>query len=306
MRNRPLDPIVVDDLRGGRNDTDAPMSLPLNQATEFLNCDWKDTQFGRKRGGATAVSQTGGTAFSSGLQTIERHVPGAAETAAELWGIDGAATPIWKRLTGGTTWADVTVDDAVSTRPQDIVGTALNGKRFFAYDSSVDRLHVYDPSLSSPRVRRVGFATPGAAPTTANGGAGAYPAVLRYYRVRWIQTSGTRLIRRSEPSASDDFTPSGTDGHVVVTRPTAASEGETHWEVEVSTDNSTWLSQRDLRYVDRDCHDDVQRRQPCRRACAVSGIRSGRIAQSVSLRQVPDDRRQSVAWCPCVGVVRRG
>src|SRR3990167_7441387 len=101
------------------------MSLPLNQCTEFLNCDWKDTPFAHKRGGSTAVAQTGGTAFSLGIQTLERHVPGNSETAAELWGVDGAATPIWKRLTGGTSWADVTVGDAVATKPQDVVGVAL-------------------------------------------------------------------------------------------------------------------------------------------------------------------------------------
>jgi hypothetical protein len=77
--------IVFDDLRGGRNDTDPPMKLPMNQATEFLNMDWKDATFGRKRGGSIAVSQTGGTAFSSGIQSMGRHVPGADETAAELW-----------------------------------------------------------------------------------------------------------------------------------------------------------------------------------------------------------------------------
>jgi hypothetical protein len=234
------DPIVIADLRGGRNDTDPPMSLPLNQATEYLNGDWKDTTLIRKRGGATAVSQTGGTAFSSGLQTTERHVPGAVETAAELWGIDGAATPIWKRLTGGTTWADVTVDDAVSTRPQDIVGAALNGKRFFAYDSSVDRLHVYDPNLSSPRVRRVGFATPGAPSVANTGSGGSYAAALGYWRVRWLQITGSTITRRSEPSTGTSFTPSGSNDGVVVTRPTAASEGETHWEVEVSADNAVW------------------------------------------------------------------
>lgn len=239
MRRNDPDPIVVDDLRGGRNDTDPPMSLPLNQATEFLNCDWKDTPFARKRGGSTSVSLSGGTAFSSGIDTIERHVPGADETLAEFWGIDGAATPIWKRLVGGTSWANVTVDDAVATQPQAIVGVALNGKRFFAYDSTVDRLHVYDPTLSSPRVRRVGFATPGA-PTVADTGAGAYAATIRYYRVRWVQLNGSTIIRRSEAGTVRPFTPSGSGTHAHITQPTVAGEGETHWEIEASADNSTW------------------------------------------------------------------
>jgi len=234
-----LDPIVVSDLRGGRNDTDAPMSLPLTQATEFLNCDWKDTIFARKRGGATAVSQTGGTTFTIGIQTLERHVPGAVETAAELWAIDGAATPIWKRLTGGTTWADVSVADAVSTRPQDVQGVALNGKRFFAYDSTVDRLHVYDPATSN--VRRVGINPGSSAPSAANKGSGTNAtAVLRYYRVRFLQISGSSVVRKSEPTPSVQFTPSGSGGLVTITRPTAPGEGETHWHIEVSLDDATY------------------------------------------------------------------
>src|SRR4051812_20785391 len=92
-------PIVFDDLRGGRNDTDPPMKLPMNQATEFLNMDWKDATFGRKRGGSTAVSQTGGTAFSGGIAALFRHVPGADEALAQLWGLDMAGAA-FKRLTG--------------------------------------------------------------------------------------------------------------------------------------------------------------------------------------------------------------
>ena len=232
-------PRVIADLRGGRNDTDPPLALRADQAVEYLNCHWKDTPFAAKRGGAAAVTDTGGTAFSSGLQTIFRHVPGANETAAELWGVDGAATPIVKRMTGGTSFADVTLDDAIATVPKDVDSVTLNGKRFLAYDSSVDRLHVYDPLLAAPRVRRVGFATP-AVPTVANEGSGSYAATLRYYRVRWLQISGTTIVRRSEPSPSVAFTPSGTGEFARITRPTAAGEGETHWEIEASRDDESF------------------------------------------------------------------
>jgi hypothetical protein len=216
----------------------------MNQCPEALNVDWKDTTLAHKRGGSAAVTDTGGTAFSSGLQTIERHVPGAVETAAELWGVDGAATPIWKRMVAGTSFANVTVDDAVSTRPQDVQGVALNGKRFFAYDSTQDRLHVYDPNLASPRVRRVNFTTP-AAPTAADTVVGgAYAAVLRYYRVRWLQLNiaGTVVVRRSEAGASVAFTPNGGFTGVVITQPTPPGEGETHWEIEASANNLTWAA----------------------------------------------------------------
>ena len=236
-----LRPLVIDDLRGGRNDTDPAMSLPANQAVECLNIDWKDTTVGRKRGGAASVATTGGTAFNGTLDFTFRHVPGNSEAAAELWAIDSDATPV-KRLTAGTTFADVTVSDALTNATiTSVAGATLNGKLFLTYDSSgVDRLHVYDPNLASPRLRRVGFATP-AAPTVANGGgAGSYAATLRYYRVRWLQLSGTVVIRRSEPGASQSFTPSGSDTNATVTQPAVASEQETHWEVEVSLDNSTF------------------------------------------------------------------
>jgi hypothetical protein len=237
---KPVDPIVIADLRGGRNGTDSPMSLPLNQCTEAINIHWKDSQFGAKRGGSIAIADTGGTAFSAGMQTELRWVPGALETAAEFWGVDGAATPIVKRMAAGTSFADVTLDDAITSRPQDVVGVGLNGKLFLAYDSSVDRLHVYDPSLAVPRVRRMGLATP-AAPTAANNGVlGSYAATLRYYRLRWLQVDGVRIVRRSEAGPSVAFTPSGSNSGVTLTRPAAAGEGETHWEWEWSKDDAVW------------------------------------------------------------------
>jgi hypothetical protein len=239
-RQSALRSMTFRDLTGGRNGSDDPLSLPPNQCSEFLNCDWKDTTFAHKRGGATSLSTSGGTAFSSGIQSLFRYVPGASETAAELFGVDGAATPLIKRLTGGTTFADVTLDDAIATKPQDVQAVSFNGKLFLAYDSTQDRLHVYDPNLSSARVRRVGFSTP-AAPTAANTGAGAWSATVRYYRVRWVQMSGSVLVRQSEAGPSVSFTPSGTGFATRITQPTPPGEGETHWQVEVSLDNATWL-----------------------------------------------------------------
>lgn len=238
MRQSPDAKIVISDLRGGRNDTDPPMSLRADQAVEMLNVDWKGTTFARKRGGSVSVSLSGGTAFGGWVGFLHRHVPGADDAAAELWGWDSDGTPL-KRLTGGTTWADVTLDDATISSPWLHSAASFNGKLYLAYDTSVDRLHAWDPDLGSPRVRRVSFATP-AAPTVANTGAGAYAATLRYYRVRWLHLNGTTVTRRSEPGPSQSFTPSGTGTAARVTQPTVAGEGETHWEVEASTDNATF------------------------------------------------------------------
>ena len=233
-------PLIIGDLRGGRNNTDPTIALAENQCVDALNVDWYDGLLGRKRGGSDSVSLSGGTAFTNGIQTLIRHVPGSSETAAELWAIDAAAGGgIMKRLTGGTTWANVTLSEVIASDEEQVVGVTLNGKLFLAYDEAADRLHVYDPNLASPRVRRVGFATP-AAHTAANTGAGSYAAVLRYYRVRWLQLNGTTVARRSEPGASVSFTPSGSGTAARVTQPTVAGEQETHWEVEASTDNSTF------------------------------------------------------------------
>lgn len=233
--------LVIADLRGGRNGADPPLSLPDNQCVEALNVDWFDGTVARKRGGSDAVSQTGGTAFSSGIQTLIRHVPGNAETGAELWGIDGAATPIVKRLAGSTSWANVTLAQAIATVPQDVQGASLNGKLFLAYDSTVDRLHAYDPSLASIEVREVGLAA-SSAPTVANTGTGSYAATLRYYKQDTIQLDSARVVRRSELSASVSFTPSGTGTHARVTQGTLPSEGETHWRVWGSADNTTYYN----------------------------------------------------------------
>ncbi len=233
--------LLISDLRGGRNGADPPISLPDNQAVEMLNVDHYGSLLGNKRGGSTAVTETGGTAFSSGVLALHYHVPGASLAAGELWGIDGAATPIVKRMTGGTSFADITMSDVIATAAAFTTFASFNGKLYMAYDSSVDRLHVYDPNLSSPRVRRVGFADPGAlASVVDDGGTGTYAAILRYYRARWVQISSSVTIRRSEPGPSTSFTPNGNDTGVVITQPTVPSEQETHWEIEVSLDNVTF------------------------------------------------------------------
>lgn len=228
----------ITDLRGGRNGIDNILDprFPFTQCVEALNVDFFSCPIGGKRGGADLVSLAGGTAFSSGLKQIIRYVPGGDEGAAEMWGIDGAAPPIVKRLAGGAAWADVAITDAITGSIPDINGVTFNGKLFLFYDSAVDRLHCWDGTS----FRRVGLQTPTAAATVANTGGGAYAAVLRYYRVRWLHVTGGVITRRSEPSASVSFTPSGAGTAARVTRPAAPGEGETHWELEGSTDNITF------------------------------------------------------------------
>jgi hypothetical protein len=54
-----------------------------------------------------------------------------------------------------------------------------------------------------------------------------------------VQVAGV-TVRRSEPSPSVAFTPGGGNANATVTQATVINEGETHWEVEASTDNATF------------------------------------------------------------------
>ncbi len=231
--------ILVSELRGGRNGVDHPAGIPNTQCVDALNVDWSDNPLGRKRGGAVPISLAGGTAPGSAFVSLFRHVPDGDETAAELWGVTQDSPPLVKRLVGGTTWADVTLKDAITSRAQDVAACSFNGKLFFAFGSAVDRLHVWDPRNS--KVRRVGLAAPGV-PTITNTGSGSIPTTVRYYRVRAVDYSASTGItyRRSEPSPSVAFTPSGSGSAVRITKGTMPGEDETHWEVEVSVDNEVF------------------------------------------------------------------
>jgi hypothetical protein len=232
------DDIIITNLRGGRNGIDSPLEVPENQCVDARNVDWSDGPLGRKRPGSVEVATTGGTDFLDYLASMYRHVPEGNGELAELWAVDSAGTV--KRLAGGSTWADVTLDEPILDNFQKVNFCSLNGKLFIAYNSGTDRLHVYDPDLDLVRV--VGLAAPTNAPTVANTGAGTYAATLRYYRVRAIQWDGVTVIRRSEPSAVVSFTPSGAGTAARITQPTQMpDEHETHWEVEVSLDNAIWF-----------------------------------------------------------------
>jgi hypothetical protein len=58
--------------------------------------------------------------------------------------------------------------------------------------------------------------------------------------VRFVEKSGTTVLRRSEPSDAFGFTPDGAHVSITWTRPTAPGEGETHWEIELSPDNANF------------------------------------------------------------------
>lgn len=229
--------IVLDDFSGGRNGSVSPLDprFQPNQVVDAVNVDWHFTSGARKRYGSSSTSMTGST-MTGRVGWLGRHVPGTVDSAAELWATDSA---VFNRLAGGTTWAAITAIDAPAvTAAFSITSASLNGLFFISYDSTgatgAARLHVFDGST----VRRTGINPGVTAPTVANTGVGAYAAVLRYYRVRWFNSTGAQIWSEATPSVS--FTPSGAGTAARVTRPTAPGEAETAWQLEVSLDNVTF------------------------------------------------------------------
>jgi hypothetical protein len=222
-------PIVFTNMRGRDGSTTASIAIPPYKALEYRNTDLYKVAFARKRGGSIAVTISSANLTGVTSSAI-RHVPGADDAAAELWLVcsDGVVA----RNAAGS-WTNPTLKDAISARPQDVIGIPFNGKLYLLYDSAQDRVPVWDPTTGS--VRRAGLATP-AAPSVANTGAGSYAATARYYRVCYTEQRGGSTYRRSLASSAQSFTPSGSGTAARVTKPAALSEGETHWELYGSAD----------------------------------------------------------------------
>lgn len=229
--------LTISDLRGGRNNVDPPQTLDDFHVVEALNVDFWNSRCGRKRNGVASTSFTNSGTFAGKISSLFRHVPGTDETLAELWATDDSGTPVVGRLGFTLAWTYPTLKDAPTGNGWDFSYASLNGKLFIAYQSAVNRLHVWDPTSNS--VRRTGLAAMGT-PSVADTGGGAYAAIKRYYRTRATEQRSSVTVRRSEPSASVGFTPSGAGTAARVTQGTPPSEGETHWEVEVSLDNVTF------------------------------------------------------------------
>lgn len=226
MADQPVNRLLIDDQRGGRNGSDPPLSLRPNQCVDAVNVDWWRGTFANKRSGAAAVPQTfsSGGPFTGAISSMFRHVPGVDEGAAELWEIDSGG--VVGRLAASSQFVAPTMVDAW-TLATGIQGLSFAGLGFQAGDTAQNRLHVWDPSIS--KVRRVGLATPNPPTVATLGGAGL--TFTRFYRIRTFDNT-TPGKRRSEASTSVTLAISD-DAGIRVTRPTLpTSEDETHWEVE--------------------------------------------------------------------------
>lgn len=223
---------AVTSLEGGFDGTTPPHALPPNMCVAATNVDWDGATLARKRNGCEAVStanmNSGGTPA-----WIYRHVPGGDDTAAEVWAWNTGSTSVFWRVAGGTTWASVSLPDTLTACR--VCGVSFNGKLFIAYDSTVDRLHAWDGSS----LRRVGLAAPSAAPSIAES-AGAATDV-RKYRAVALHLSGSDTIRRSEPSAASSSI-TLTAERATATFGGAPSEGETHWELQVASDDDSFAT----------------------------------------------------------------
>jgi hypothetical protein len=206
--------------------------IPDDMAVEARN--WRFTgALGKKRDGSVSIVLTGDTV--TGYYALARFLPGQDPTLEELFIVDTTGKIFRVPVAAAI---NLVLMDAYDAPSAGYLTSFVqhHGKLFIAYNSAVNRLHVYDPTSSTTTVRRSGLATP-AAPTVANTGVGTYPATLRYYRVNYKVLSGTTVLRGSNLGANVSFTPSGTGLAARVTKPAASGEGETHWQLHGSADD---------------------------------------------------------------------
>lgn len=175
---------------------------------------------------AASTQTITGSLITGTIDWAGRHVTNAG--AEEIWlAANNAGTAALARKS--TTWGPITFSDTVNvSNLRYMQGASLNGKFFMPYDSNINRLHVWDGTT----LRRAGltFSPP---PTVAQLGAGAISAT-RFYRQRYIELSGTTVVRRGEASTAVSLAIVNRLGWQV-TKGAAISEGETHWEVEAAS-----------------------------------------------------------------------
>jgi hypothetical protein len=207
-----------------------------------MNVEFFYSSMGERRLGCETVDISG-SLLDSQTETVHLSEWFPTNDAQEsyVWAmtaVPGVSVKIaYRDLTG--TWNPVTPRDAVSPLSPmifNVIAQPFNAKDFFAYQSPVDLLHVWDGST----LRRVGLPAP--PPVTAvNYGMPTPPMTLtRYYRVRIIRKVGTQIVLRSEPSTVLTFVPSGSQDSAQLTMPTPPDGSETHWEIEASFDNANF------------------------------------------------------------------
>jgi len=240
-----IPPITIGTLRGAVNDNDPPTSLAADSCTIAENVEFFQATLGERRAGCTAINLPTSLTADANINAttwMGVHFPTNSLGAVELWAFGQSLTASNNVLTHNIlgVWSTISPIDAIistytSGYGSGIRGSSLHGKFYITHKSAQDRLHVWDGTT----LRRTGLATPTAAPTAVDTGSGSF-ATIRYYRIRYTTTSGSVVLRRSEPSAVLSFTPSGSGTGAIITRPALINEGETNWEIEASTDNANF------------------------------------------------------------------
>jgi len=252
------DDLAIKSLTGGQNDTDGPLEIQDDEVVTAQNVEWFYSAFGERRQGCDPLDVSSPFVGQDSVVHLSQWFPSSDITNPELFGIGakpgkaGTVPVIQRRYgtdTGTPQWSAVVPMDALTPANPDIyevLSQAVNSKLFFGYNSTnnflgsadqgYNRFHVWDGA----GLRRTGIFQPAAIAAPVNEGSGGF-AAIRYYRVRYIRqnTDGT-IATRSEPSLVTSFTPSGIGAGVTVTRPALVNEGETHWELEASTDNANF------------------------------------------------------------------
>jgi hypothetical protein len=162
--------------------------------------------------------------FTGELMWVGRHVTNTG--SEELWAnANNAGTAVLARRSAGT-WSGVTYSDTVTVANLKFHHSAtMDGKLYLCYDSDVNRLHMWDGTV----LRRVGLIKPSAPTVADGGGAGAYPATPRRYRINYrIYDASNNVIAESELSDAVAFTPSGANANATVTK-SATVDSATHW-----------------------------------------------------------------------------
>jgi len=188
---------------------------------EADNLNFLTDAFVSMRNAFTAFDLTG-SGFTGEMRWLGRHVTNAG--VEEIWAAaNNSGTVACARFVSGAWNAVTLIDTPVAANLALMHSVTFNGKLFLAYDSAVNRLHLWDGTS----VRRVGLTVSGSG-SVANTGAGAYAATARRYRFSQRIKSGTDIVAESELSAAVAFTPSGAGTAARITQPTVV-DSATHW-----------------------------------------------------------------------------
>jgi hypothetical protein len=238
----PAQDLIIKTLRGGQNDTDPPTELQDDEVVLAENVEFFYSALGERRLGCGPLTITSShlddedlmvylTQWAFDNDILDQQIFAVSATPGTSATVAVRTNGVWDEIDGAN------LTDALNTSVPAIyqIDTeALNQKLFVAYRSAVDRLHVWDGT----NLRRTGLAEPNPPTVADTAVAGSYTGT-RYFRVCVARLSGTTVISRSEPSTTVTFVPNGSFNGAVITQPAVLpGEGETHWIIEASTDNS--------------------------------------------------------------------